>query len=242
VKVFISYSHKDDRYRYQLATHLSLLRRNGTLDAWHDRRISPGEEWETVIDTKLGEAQLVIFLVSPDFLASDYCYGVEMKSVLERHDSGQVRAVPVVIRPVDWEGSPLGRLQALPRDARPVSTWRNRDEAWREVARGIRGIAEAHGRQAAAGTQATSGQVREEGVPRLLTVRETAELLRVHPETVLAWIGGGVVPFLALPTVGGAPEYRIPLHGLSDALTGTYDFLADVDALLRRGGGKDETT
>ena len=77
-----------------------------------------------------------------DFLASDYCYDVEVKRAMERHDAGEARVIPVILRPVDWKGAPFGKLQALPRDARPVTEWPNRDQAFLDIAQGIRAAAE----------------------------------------------------------------------------------------------------
>jgi len=123
VLVFISYSHRDERYREALESHLTLLHREGVIAAWHDRRISPGDDWEATIDSKLVEAELFIFLVSSDFLASEYCVGVEVARAMAAHEAGLARVVPVVIRPVDWQSSPLGQLQALPTDAKPITKW-----------------------------------------------------------------------------------------------------------------------
>ena len=78
----------------------------------------------------------------PDFLASDYCFDVEMKRALERHDRGETRVIPVIVRACDWTSSPFARLQALPKDAKPVTSWASRDQAWADVARGIRVAAE----------------------------------------------------------------------------------------------------
>jgi TIR domain len=142
IEVFISYSHKDEKLRKKLGTHLTLLQRRGIIDQWHDRRIGAGQEWAGAIDEHLNSAAIILLLVSPDFLASDYCYDLEMKRALERHDAGDVHVIPVILRPVDLEGAPFAKLQALPRDAKPVRSWANEDEAFNDVARGIRKVAE----------------------------------------------------------------------------------------------------
>jgi hypothetical protein len=136
--LFYSYSHKDEALRDELETHLSLLRRQGVISGWHDRRIGAGSEWAGQIAHQLEAADVILLLVSADFLASDYCYDVEMKRALERHGAGTARVIPVILRPCDWQSAPLGRLQALPRDAKPVTSWKDRDEAFTDVARGIR--------------------------------------------------------------------------------------------------------
>jgi TIR domain len=143
IEVFISYSHKDEALREQLGTHLSLLRRQGIIDEWHDRRIGAGQEWAGAIDDHLNNAAVILLLVSADFLASDYCYDVEMTRALQRHDSGDACVIPVILRSVDWRGAPFARLQALPKDAKPVKAWSDEDEAFTDVASGIRKAVEA---------------------------------------------------------------------------------------------------
>ena len=83
-----------------------------------------------------------MLLISPDFLASDFCYEKEMKRALQRHESSEAVVVPVIIRPVDWEASPFSKLQALPKGAKPVLNWQNPDDAWTDVAKGIRKVVE----------------------------------------------------------------------------------------------------
>ena len=138
VKLFYSYSHKDERYRERLETHLSLLKREGLLEEWHDRKIIPGQNWKEVLDENLETSDVVVLLVSPDFLASDYCYEREMKRALERHDKGESKVIPVIVRPCDWEWAPFSKLQALPKDAKAITEWSNRDKGWLSVTAGIR--------------------------------------------------------------------------------------------------------
>jgi hypothetical protein len=145
LRVFISYSHKDETLREELETHLSPLKRQGLIGVWHDRRISAGTEWKGVIDEELKRADVVLMLVSPNFVASDYCYDVEMGQAMKQHEAGTTRVIPILVRPVDFHELPFARLQALPRDAKPVVTWSSRDEAWLDVARGIRQVVAAKG-------------------------------------------------------------------------------------------------
>jgi hypothetical protein len=138
IEVFVSYSHKDEALREELGKHLSLLKRERVIDEWHDRRIGAGREWAGAIDEHLNSAAVVLLLVSSDFLASDCCYDIEMKRALERHDASDARVIPVILRSVEWQGAPFAKLQALPRDGKPVTSWSNKDEAFTDVARGIR--------------------------------------------------------------------------------------------------------
>jgi predicted chitinase len=140
-RLFISYSRKDDHLRKQLMDCLTNLKFSGVIDIWYDREISAGLDWANEIDSHLEEADIILCLVSSGFLASPYCTGIELKRALELHKSGQARLIPVVLKPVDWEGTALQRLQALPTDGKPISKWSNTDEALVSVSQGIRKVA-----------------------------------------------------------------------------------------------------
>jgi tetratricopeptide (TPR) repeat protein len=137
-EVFFSYAHEDKKLRDELAKHLSLLKRQGFLRDWHDREITAGTEWKGQIDSHLQSAHIILLLISSDFLTSEYCFDVETKCAMERHKAGEARVIPVILRPVDWTGAPFSMLQALPTDAKPVTKWKNRDDAFQDIARGIR--------------------------------------------------------------------------------------------------------
>ena len=143
IEVFYSYSHKDEELRDQLEKHLSILKRQGVITGWHDRKITAGRDWAGEIDQHLNTAKVILLLISADFLASDYCYDVEMTRAMERHNRGEAWVVPIILGPVDWQGAPFGRLQALPTDAKPVTSWPNRDGAFAKIAEGIRKVTEA---------------------------------------------------------------------------------------------------
>lgn len=138
ISVFVSYSHKDEELQNQLQVHLSMLKRQGVIDVWHDRRIVHGDEIDSSVSEALEEAQVVLLLVSPDFLASDYCYDREMQRAMERHEAGEARVLPVILRPCDWTDAPFGKLLATPKDGKPVVTWANIDEAFLDVTQAIR--------------------------------------------------------------------------------------------------------
>lgn len=143
VEVFFSYAHEDETLRDKLANHLKLLQRQGLINAWYDRDISAGEEWKKEIEQQLNSAQIILLLISDDFLASDFCWSVELERAMERHEAGEARVIPVILREVDWHGAPFGKLQALPKNAEPVMNWANIDQAFTDVARGIRKVVEA---------------------------------------------------------------------------------------------------
>jgi hypothetical protein len=136
--LFYSYSHVDEKHRNKLATHLALLKRQGFISEWYDRQIMPGEKWEDKINENLATADVILLLVSADFIASDYCWSKEVAQALDRDAAGVARVIPIIVRAVDWSGAPFGKLQALPKDAKPVTVWSNRDAAWLDVTKGIR--------------------------------------------------------------------------------------------------------
>jgi hypothetical protein len=140
VEVFCSYAHEDETWLRKLETHLSLLKRQGLISFWHDRQILPGIDWVKTIDQHLETASVILLLVSADFLASDYCYSVEMKRAIEREALGEARVVPILVCPVDWKDAPFAHLQALPTDAKPLSSWRNQDTALADITAGIRRV------------------------------------------------------------------------------------------------------
>ena len=141
VEIFCSYAHEDEAWRQKLETHLSLLKRQGLVSLWHDRHIGPGTDWAHAIDMHLETASVILLLVSADFFASDYCYGIEMQRALERQEAGEARVLPILVRPVEgWQQAPFAHLQALPTDAKPLAAWRNKDTALADVAAGIRRV------------------------------------------------------------------------------------------------------
>jgi hypothetical protein len=138
LRVFLSYSHKDDELCEQFLKHLSELKRQQLIEPWHDRRITPGAEWAGAIDAQLEAADIIILLVSADFLASEYRNDVEMKRALERSQSGEARIVPVILRPCDWEKSRFAGFQALPKGGKPVVDWPTADHGFTDTAKGLR--------------------------------------------------------------------------------------------------------
>ncbi|MCW3074623.1 MAG: hypothetical protein JWP69_1692 [Flaviaesturariibacter sp.] len=140
ITVFFSYSHKDEELRNELDKHLSILKRQGVIDVWHDRCIIGGSEFESEISSHLKAANIILLLVSADFLASDYCYDKEMKLAMEMHERGDVVVLPVILRPCDWHDAPFGKLLATPKDGKPVVKYPTFDEAFLEVTNEIKRI------------------------------------------------------------------------------------------------------
>jgi len=143
IEIFYSFAEADAPLLEQLEHHLILLRRRGMIAPWHKHEIHAGSDRQGELDTHLNTASLILLLISPDFLASDYCYEIEMQQALQRHESGQARVVPILLRPVDWQSAPFAHLQALPTTGQAITVWNNQDEAWVNVAQGIRKTLEA---------------------------------------------------------------------------------------------------
>ncbi len=138
--LFISFAHEDEPLRAQLDKHLALLKRRGEIRVWHYREIAAGEDWRGQVDDRLDAADLILLLVSPSFLDSDYCFDVETTRAVERHSQKAALVIPVIVRPCDWGSAPFAKLQTLPKDGKPVTMWRNSDEAWLNVTRGLKEV------------------------------------------------------------------------------------------------------
>jgi len=166
LEVFCCYARKDEEILKDLKKHLKLLVRQNIISVWNDADISPGSDWEHEIHQHLNSAKIILLLVSPDFMASDYCYSKEMMRAMERHDAGEAYVIPIISRPVYWQTAPFGTLQALPKDAQPIkgSSWFSTDEALLWVVKGILGIIET----------ANQSQNTENGADRQYYEQETA--------------------------------------------------------------------
>lgn len=136
--IFFSYSHNDEALRNELEKHLSSLKREGLIQTWHDRRIIAGDDLDISIDEHMEEADIILLLVSADFIASDYCYTREMNRALERHAQREARVIPVILRQCDWQNTPIGKLLATPPDGRPVTRFTDLDEGFTAVAKDVR--------------------------------------------------------------------------------------------------------
>ncbi len=121
----------------ELKKHLTGMQQNGIIESWCDRDISAGTEWEPEIAKQLNSAHIILLLISANFMASDYCYGKEMKRALERHESGEARVIPVILRPVYWQYEPFSKLQALPTEGKAVIKWRPTDDAFLDITDGL---------------------------------------------------------------------------------------------------------
>lgn len=152
IEIVVCYAHDDEKYLQRLQQHLRALQRQEPISVWCDRSISPGATWENEILAHLESAQIILLLVSRNFMDSDYCWNVEVKVALERSGRGEARVIPIIIEPVFWRDGPLGKLQALPKDGKPIRSpsWHSQDEAFFEVAEGIHSVIEEIKKQSSA--------------------------------------------------------------------------------------------
>jgi hypothetical protein len=136
-RIFISYAHEDDDLKQELDKHLKVLKRSSKVDVWSDRQLVAGEEWDDSIMSELRQANIILLLISVDFNASDFIWDKELAVAMARHHDGTARVVPIIMRKCSWDGLPYAALQALPRRARPVTDYPDRDVAYTEIAEGI---------------------------------------------------------------------------------------------------------
>jgi Thermolysin metallopeptidase, alpha-helical domain/Thermolysin metallopeptidase, catalytic domain/TIR domain len=218
--VFYSYSHRDERLRDVLATHLSLLRREGVISEWHDRRITPGDTWQQSIDENIDRADIILLLVSADFIASDYCWGNEVVQAIGRHASGAAQVIPIIIRPVDWGGAVFGKLQALPENGKPITLWSNRDLAWVNVAKGIRTAVEAL-RKPSEKSEAAPAPSADVAAPRRPRATRSSKGLK---RLIYTAENGLNLPGKLVREEGSAPLGDPAVDEVYDALGVTYEF------------------
>lgn len=140
IEIFYSYAHEDEKWRQELEKHLSLLKNQHLITGWKDRDIKAGEEWKGKISSHLLASNIILLLISPDFMASTYCYSIEMKGAMKKHKAREARVIPIILRPVDWRQAPFSKLQALPKNGKAITSWSNQDEAFLDVANGIRQV------------------------------------------------------------------------------------------------------
>lgn len=142
VKIFISYAREDEAYKDKLQTSLAILQREGFIDTWDDRQILGGQVWDDKIKAALDAAQIILLLVSADFLASAYIFDVEIKHAMEKHHSKKAIVVPIILRSCLWEIAEFNGLTAFPKDGLPVGSWEDEDEAFFDIVSGIKQLIE----------------------------------------------------------------------------------------------------
>lgn len=142
LNVFISYSHKDERYREQLEVHLKLLERQRIITTWSARQILPGDLYADAVHSSLESADIILPLISSNFISSNYCYDIEMQKALEKHRDNESWFIPIILRDCDWKHSPFAKFEVLPKGGKPINRWTTTDAAWSDIIAGLRRVAE----------------------------------------------------------------------------------------------------
>lgn len=184
-EVFYCYAHEDEHLRNKLEKHLSNLKRQGFIKSWHAGQIVAGTERTDAINNHLNVASIILLLISPDFMDSDDCYAI-MKRAMERHDAKETRVIPILLRPTDLKEAPFEKLQLLPANAQPVTTWHNQDEPFADVALGIRKVVEELRQE-----KTSVGRVFIELLNRMPETTEIRDFLSYHPSVMRLALGIG---------------------------------------------------
>ena len=201
--VFFSYAHRDKLLRDRLDNHLSNLKYRGLITSWYDREIEAGEEWTQQIDIRLNKAHIILLLISADFMASQYCYSIEMKQALERHERREADVIPILLRKVLITDAPFAKLYMLPTDGKPVTKWRDRDSAFFDIACGIEKVAKKYLAQSLEG--ASAGDVYASQVTLGNNSSSPLEIIPPFPivagaASAIAIIVGGILTLIQHPT------------------------------------------
>jgi TIR domain len=140
ISLYLSYAQKDEALKEELEDYLVIMQQSGQISGWAERQVQPGTDWSRVIDSRLLAADLVLLLVSPSWLASGYCSGVEMREAFKRSEAGETRIIPIILHYVNLKGNLLERILSLPRNGISVSSWPKRNEAWQSIDQEIRNV------------------------------------------------------------------------------------------------------
>lgn len=197
-KIFISYSHKDEKAKDLLNSHLTSLIRNKNIDPWNDRQIMPGQEWDKVIQKELNEADIILLLISPSFMESGYINGVEVKRALERHYVNDAVVIPIILTSCLWQNDSFSVLHALPKDGLPIDKWENINEAFLDVIKGVQKIIEREDKKydiinhAPINLESTKEKLNKfsyESMEHIIGLEDFVEFLRdskYHPKNILS--------------------------------------------------------
>lgn len=136
-EIFFSYAHEDEDLMDEVRRQLIIFERTGKIIKWHDRLIPIGAEWKEEIDDRINRADVILLFISPSFIESKYCYDIEVKEAIRRHELREAIVIPIILRPCAWQEAPFGKLQALPKDGKPITQWEDVDQVCLEVAESI---------------------------------------------------------------------------------------------------------
>src|SRR5579859_828339 len=249
VTIFFCYAREDRALLNKLKTHLRPLQRQSLIDVWHDGDILAGTEWEPTIQRHLNTAQIILLLVSPDFMDSDYCYGIEMKRALKRHTKGEAKVIPIILRDVFWHGEPLGKLHALPTDGKPVtsSSWHDMDAAFYDITQGIHKVVEQLMAQRAYALPVVAESIPQQvaytpSPPPFVQQRSNAAPLMPPPSIYSSWqqplisrqIASNVTPLPSNQPIINSPDYPMQLPFSGEMIQHGYNWYTTHDKAERK--------
>ena len=232
IEIFFSYAHEDEELMNDVRRQLTVYDRQNEIVKWYDRLILPGGEWAGEIDDRLRRARVTLLFVSPHFIESKYCYDVEMAEALRRHETGQAVVIPIILRPCPWRDSPIGQLQALPKDGRALTLWPNRDEVCLDVAEGVMSVVRRISSAGSTGTQ-TQQEVKK--------LHQEIELLLAHSTSreskTVSGSSSGLEGGTSGPSKGGAGNVSIKwlvirLIAITVLILGASILLTELDILV----------
>jgi hypothetical protein len=237
VKLFCSYSHLDEKWRRKLSNSLAALRRSGDIEEWYDGMIDPGSDWDSRIRDELENADIVALIVSDNFIASDFCWGMELQRALELHAQGRTTVIPVVVSPCQWERTPLQHIEALPKPLKPIALWRPQDAGWKSVADGVARVVKQLAQRPAVAISAAAVSRRSSTLDdkpskspatRAMSAAAAAGSRSRSRLTRIVYDCGGE---LTLPGKVARTEGGLPVG--DDAVDATYDAIGVVDGFFR---------
>jgi hypothetical protein len=225
--VFYSYAHEDEALRDKIEKHLSSLQAQGLISEWYDRQIVPGTEWAYVIDSHLQTASIILLLISPAFMASDYCISIEMQQAMERHRLRDAQVIPIILEPTAWHDAPFAILQCLPRGARPVTTWDNPEGAFEDIAQGVRHAIEEMNLLYTGGPRRLSAPMTlapADGQWRKVSNRLPAQIDSQSRQRMLERVRAWWITGLLKDSLHEAALITLGLHEQSDAVANPWSF------------------
>ena len=217
ITIFISYAHKDAPYLEELQTFLKPYARNKSVSVWTDKDILPGDKWDQLIKKKLSESEIMLFLVSQDFIASDYINNIEIKNALE---SNRLIIIPIIVRPVEMSQLVLNSFQVLPSGAKPISKWDNKDDAWVDVIRALKTVFDKiNGKNSEPSADTAAGQNKTSRPVVLNRVNSTDKLVVGF---VLLLISISIVVFAIGLIIGSKFHVFVSFAGMGIGLAGYF--------------------
>jgi internalin A len=199
IKIFCSYarhSRKDESFLNELEKHLSTLGRRDQIEIWHDRKLPPGTDVERETLTHLHQADIILLLISPDYMSDDFCQDIEAIRAIEMGVAGIAHVIAILVRSINWKDAPFGWCQALPANGKFISLWSKRDEAYFNIIQDIKEVVrEARDRQTTREVNREKFSPPPPNTTNVITIMPPLAALKVNRQTDDSWFGQIVTTF-----------------------------------------------